>query len=67
MTRKTNSKDSIAKQTAEQHPKFRGYVIQTAWNPIARKWQQVFAEDEVPANKIVTMYWCEDRYITIPA
>ena len=40
---------------------------QVAFNPITRRWQEVFAEDEVPANKIVTLYWSAslEKWVTV--
>lgn len=41
-------------------------TIQVAYNPITRKIERVYAEDEVPASQIITLYWAGDRYVSIP-
>jgi hypothetical protein len=39
-----------------------------AYNPITRRWEQVFAEDEVIGSKTITEYWSGalERWVTIP-
>lgn len=43
-------------------------TIQIAYNPITRKFERVYEEDEVPAHKIITLYWSGtlEKYVTIP-
>lgn len=66
-TEMTNRKHMTLKEIEDsKNPKFHGYVIQTAWNPTTRKVEIVHPEDEVPAKNIITMYWADDRYVTIP-
>ncbi len=37
-----------------------------AYNPLTRRYEEVFPEDEIPAHKIITLYWSVNRWVTIP-
>ncbi len=40
---------------------------QIAYNPLRRKWEVVYEEDEVPAGRIITQYWSDSLgWVTIP-
>lgn len=47
-----------------QHP-----TKTVAYNPLTRRYEEVHEEDEVPAHKIITLYWSGtlEKYVTIPA
>lgn len=38
------------------------------FNPITRRYEDVFPESETGDAEIITMYWCQsaERYVTIP-
>ncbi|MBN1285099.1 MAG: hypothetical protein JXB47_06865 [Anaerolineae bacterium] len=38
-----------------------------AYNPLRRRWEEVFPEDEVAGGEIITQYWSEPLgWVTIP-
>ncbi len=43
-------------------------VIDVAYNPMTKKVERVFIEDEVPAEDIFQMFWSQSlkKYVTIP-
>ncbi len=45
-----------------------GDRIEVAHNPLTRRWERVYPEDELGGQEPTTMYWCRSagRYVTIP-
>lgn len=44
-------------------------IKMVAFNPISRKWNEVFPEDEVTTERMVAMFWSRDmeKFVTCPA
>lgn len=50
----------------KDNPKYRGDVIKVAYNPLRKRYEQVFPEDELGTSFVITLYWATDCYVTIP-
>ncbi len=58
----------MTKQTkATKQPQPRPTTREVAYNPLRRKWEVVYEEDEVPAGQTITQYWSDSLgWVTIP-
>ena len=48
--------------------RYQGRTIDVAMNPVTKRVEIVYPEDEVPAGHTITMHWSNslERYISIP-
>lgn len=39
---------------------------QVAFNPTTRRYEEVNAEDETVGSNVITLYWSDGKWVTIP-